>query len=155
PMSQSGTFNLPESQLDRFMMRLHLGYPTPKAERALFEGDNQRHMLAKIVPAMTVSQLKVLRQRVGQVKASPAILDYLQRILAFTREDGGFAYGLSPRGGLSLLRAARSWALVNGRDYLLPEDIQQVLATVVNHRLGDSHHASAADHILNRVQVLA
>ncbi len=135
PVHQSGTFSLPESQLDRFLMRITLGYPGEKAERALFEGNDPRKTLAQIKAVVTPAQLIVLQQKVEEITASGAILDYLQRLVAVTREDAHFTYGLSPRGALSWLRAAKAWAMLYGRDYVVPEDIQEVLPAVVGHRV--------------------
>ena len=153
PVSQAGTYNLPESQLDRFLMRISLGYPDEASERALLEGTSRRGVIDQLQPLMTAETLLMLQQQVHQVKPSAAVLDYLQRIIAHTRHRLGYAYGLSPRGGLALLTAAKSWALLSERQYLIPEDIQAVLAAVVDHRLPDSAGASA--RLLNEVQVLA
>ena len=153
PVSQSGTFPLPESQLDRFLMCIKLGYPDERAERLLLEGDHHRQALNKMKPVMNASHLIKIQLYLQKIKAAPAVLDYLQRIIAFTRYEAGYAYGLSPRGGIALLTAARAWALIEGRDYLVPEDLQAVLAAVVDHRLQDN--VGASKRILNQVQVLA
>lgn len=153
PTSQGGTFPLPESQLDRFLMSIQLGYPDERAERTLLEGGDYRAQSKALQSVMSLEDLTDLQAQVRDVKASPAVLDYVQRILAFTRYESGYLYGLSPRGGLALLNAAKSWALIHGREYLIPEDVQSVLAAVVDHRLPDS--AGAAKKILNKVAVLA
>lgn len=153
PVSQAGTYSLPESQLDRFLMRISLGYPDEASERALLEGNSRRGVIEQLQPLMSGDNLRALQQQVHEVKPSAAVLDYLQRIIAHTRYRLGYAYGLSPRGGLALLTAAKSWALLSGRQYLIPEDIQAVLAAVVDHRLPDS--AGASTRLLNEVQVLA
>ena len=114
PANQSGTFPLPESQLDRFLMRIELGYPNAQAERELLEGASRRELASTLQPCLTLEQLLALQQQVKNVKASAAALDYLQRIIAFSRYEGGFHFGLSPRGGLALLAAAKAWALVDG-----------------------------------------
>ncbi|MGB1091343.1 MAG: AAA family ATPase, partial [Oceanobacter sp.] len=158
PVSQSGTFPLPESQLDRFLMRISLGYPPPEAERLLLEGQNGRERVEKLKAVMPLEDLKALRQQVRNVHVASSVLDYLQRIVAFTRYEAGFSYGLSPRGALGLLNAAKAWAVVDGREHLLPEDIQAVLPTVVDHRLADAAQAGAhsvSNLILDRVVVMA
>lgn len=132
PSSQIGTFLLPESQMDRFLMRLELGVPDRNAERALLEGQERRELLRALQPAMSVPELQQLQTWARAVYASPALLDYLQDLLAASRVQG---HGLSPRGGLSLLAAARAWALLSGRAMVLPEDIQAVAVYVMGHRL--------------------
>ena len=133
PVHQSGTYALPESQLDRFLMRLSLGYPNHDAERELLlRGDQQRQELA---PCISAAQLTEIRQMAGAVQLSDSLLAYIQRLTAFTREAPEFAMGLSPRGGLALVSAAKTWALMSGRDYVVPDDVQAVLAPVVAHRL--------------------
>lgn len=151
PASQAGTFPLPESQLDRFLMCISLGYPDETAERALLEGKTPRQELTQWQPVMDKAGLGVLRQQVSAVKASAAVLDYVQRILKFTRYEGGYAAGLSPRAGIALVRAAKAWAVLADRDFLLPEDVQAVLPAVADHRL----QPGASDQILSRVPVLA
>jgi len=135
PVTQSGTYPLPESQLDRFLMRLSLGYPDPAAERRLLSGEDAAHKLPQLKQCLTVPQLQKLQQLVDAVHTSDALLDYVQRLIAYTRSEPGFAFGLSPRGALALLRAAKSWALLHGRGHVVPEDVQTVLAPVVEHRL--------------------
>jgi len=132
PSSQIGTFMLPESQMDRFLMRLALGVPDRTAERALLEGQERREMLRAMQPAMTFIELQQLQTWTRAVYASPALLDYLQDLLAASRVQG---HGLSPRAGLSVLAAARAWALLSGRAMVLPEDIQAVAVVVMGHRL--------------------
>lgn len=137
PASQAGTYPLPESQLDRFLMRISLGYPDAKAERELLEGHNRRALAKAISACLSLNELTQLQEKVQQVQASPALLDYLQRVVAFTRNHVDLAYGLSPRGALALLLAAKAWALVaHERHYLTPDDIQAVLGAVIEHRLG-------------------
>ena len=133
PIHQSGTYALPESQLDRFLMRLSLGYPNHDAERELLlRGNQQRQELA---PCISAAQLTETRQMAGAVQLSDSLLAYIQRLTAFTREAPEFAMGLSPRGGLALVSAAKTWAMMSGRDYVVPDDVQAVLAPVVAHRL--------------------
>ncbi len=158
PVSQSGTFPLPESQLDRFLMRIQLGYPNEKAERELLEGRDRRTMASNLQAMLSMQELAHLQQQVNNVQASASVLDYVQRIIAFTRYEGGYQYGLSPRGALALLRSAKAWALVDGnRQHLLPEDIQAVLPAVVDHRLAEAADGGAhsvSQRILNSVPVL-
>lgn len=135
PTYQIGTFPLPESQLDRFLLRIQMGYPDPQAERGLLSGLDRRELVADLQPQIQRSQLLALQEQVKQVFVSPALLDYVQAILKYTRESTRYVHGLSPRAGLSLLAAARAWALLHGRTAVLPEDVQAVLAGVVSHRL--------------------
>ena len=134
PVQQSGTYVLPESQLDRFLMRLSLGYPNTKAERELL----QRGNLSKkpvVNPCITAQQLLDLRAVINQTALSESLLGYIQRLTAFTREAPEFAVGLSPRGALALVDAAKTWAQMEGRDYVAPDDVQAVLAPVIAHRM--------------------
>jgi len=135
PLYQVGTFPLPESQLDRFLMRIELGYPDTAAERSLLQGRDRRELLAGVAPLLAASGLQELQQRVHAVHAADALLDYLQALLAFSRASARYQNGLSPRAGLALLHSARAWAFLEGRDLVLPEDLQTVLPAVVNHRL--------------------
>lgn len=135
PSDQIGTFALPESQLDRFLMRIELGYPDPQAERELLAGEDRRALLARLPAQFQSDAVLTLQKAVSEVRAAPALLDYLQALLSASRRLGGMRGGLSPRAGLALLRAGRAWALLEQRDYALPEDIQAVLSAVVGHRL--------------------
>ena len=150
PHSLAGTFPLPESQLDRFLLRISLGYPDAGAERDLLAGSNPRGRLAEIEPALDAASLLRLQARAEQVRASAAVLDYVQRLLRATREGGDFVHGISPRGGLALLQAARAWALLGGRDYLSPDDVQAVAAPVFSHRL--CHRSSGAQAGVDALQ---
>ncbi len=138
PNNQGGTFALPESQLDRFLMRIELGYPDPAAERQLLKGEDRRHVLARLQPTFEIDQLVELQNRCQQIKVSDALLDYVQRLVLYTRQAPEFAYGLSPRGALALLSCAKSWALIDDRLYVVPEDVQAVLPSVVEHRLRET-----------------
>ncbi|MES1982698.1 MAG: AAA family ATPase [Pseudomonadota bacterium] len=135
PAHQIGTFALPESQLDRFLMRIQLGYPDAQAERSLLDGIDRREILARLTPQMDAAELVSLQQQVRQVFVSPALLDYVQAILRYTRESGAYVHGLSPRAGLALLAAARGWAFLHERTALVPEDVQAVLPGIAGHRL--------------------
>ncbi|MBW2482291.1 MAG: MoxR family ATPase [Deltaproteobacteria bacterium] len=135
PIEQSGTFPLPESQLDRFLMRIDLGYPNRAAEKKLLSQGETRRSLADLKPLLTSKDVLMLQQQVGKVKVSDALLEYVQDLLGFTRQSLHFHVGLSPRAGLNLLAAAKSRAYMQQRDYALPEDLQQVMPWVVGHRL--------------------
>ena len=135
PSHQIGTFPLPESQLDRFLMRIELGYPDANAERQLLKGIDRRQLLKQLQAVITANVLLTLQQQASELIVSDALIDYLQKILQHTRESGHYHHGLSPRAGLGLLNAAKAWAFIEGRDHVLPEDIQAVLPSVVNHRL--------------------
>jgi len=138
PLEQAGTFPLPESQMDRFLMRIHLGYPDRKAEKEILRGTGAEPALAKLQPFMDKTGVLKIQAAVEQVHVSDTFLAYLQDILEFTRASGTFQFGLSPRAGLSLSRAARAWAYLHGRDHTLPEDLQQMLPWVAGHRLRSS-----------------
>jgi MoxR-like ATPase len=140
PLTQSGTFHLPESQLDRFLMRISIGYPDAQSERQLFEGINPRQALELLRPIITQDALIALQASVRNVTASAALLDYLQRLVAATRQESHFSYGLSPRGALAWLNAAKGWAFVHDRNYLIPEDLQAVMHAVLGHRLKGARH---------------
>jgi len=130
-----GTFPLPESQLDRFLMRIDMGYPDRSAERGLLAGRDRREMLRDLQPAADAAQLAGIQAKVPTVHASEALLDYLQALVAFSRDAPEFDTGLSTRAALSLLRGSQAWALMDGRDHVLPEDLQAVLPAAVRHRL--------------------
>lgn len=147
PTTQIGTFPLPESQLDRFLMRIRLGYPDAEAERALLMGEDRRTLLERIEAVVSAGDLATLQQDVRQVTVSERLVEYVQALLTASRQDGELSGGLSPRAGLGLLSAARAWALMDGRDHVLPEDVQAVFPPVTGHRLhmaGDGRPASAA-----------
>jgi MoxR-like ATPase len=130
-----GTFPLPESQLDRFLMRIEMGYPDRAAERALLKGRDRRELVESLQPVIGPDKLMSLQPLVARVHVADALLDYIQNLLEATRRAGAFSEGLSPRAGLSLLAAARSWAMLAGRDMVLPEDVQTVAPSVIGHRL--------------------
>jgi MoxR-like ATPase len=135
PNDQLGTYALPESQLDRFLMCITLGYPDRAAERELLAGADRRHALAQLTPVMSPAQLQAAQQAAAAVYAAPALLDYLQDLIAATRSGRWFVEGLSPRAGLAVLRAARARALLARRDYVAPDDIQAILPQTMAHRL--------------------
>ncbi len=135
PSYQVGTFPLPESQLDRFQMRIELGYPDREAERALLQGVERRDLIATLDACLAPAELVELQQMVKRVHVSPALFDYIQAIVEHTRRSPEFVNGLSPRAALALSACARAWALIHGRDHVLPEDVQAVLPGVATHRL--------------------
>ncbi|PAS96358.1 MAG: AAA family ATPase [Candidatus Dactylopiibacterium carminicum] len=138
PSQQIGTFPLPESQLDRFLMRLSLGLPDAAAERELLAGHDRRELLARLPAAISPADLLILQALASRTHVGERLLDYLQALLAASRSLAEGSHGLSPRAGLSLLAAARAWALLDGRDHARPEDVQAVLPAVAGHRLGNS-----------------
>ena len=135
PIYQIGTFPLPESQLDRFLLRIELGYPDAALERELLTGQDRRDLLATIAPVLSPQQLLLMQTMVPGVHASDALLDYVQAIVRFTRDSSHFEAGLSPRAAIALLRAAQAWAMIHGHEGVLPEDVQAILPGVVGHRL--------------------
>ncbi len=158
PHEQLGTFALPESQLDRFLMRVRLGYPDAAHERALLRGGERRELLAAIAPALSPALVVRLQRQVRNVHIADALLDYTQTLIARTRERGDLKLGLSPRAGQGLVRAAQAWAFIDGRGALLPEDVQAVLPAVVAHRLerrdaADGAHEELAYEMIRAVAV--
>ena len=141
PLDQLGTYALPESQLDRFLMRISLGYPDRAAERELLRGNGRRDMLDSLQPLIDAEQLAQLQAQVLAVHASDALLNYVQDLIDATRSGRWFVQGLSPRAGIGLLRAAKAQALISGRDYVAPDDVQAILAQTVAHRLVPAIHA--------------
>jgi len=135
PVDLSGTFPLPDSQLDRFLLRLAMGYPSAQAERELLRGSDRRDLIARAVPKLDDTQVRALRDAVNQVHASDALIDYVQALLIRSRQHAGVRVGLSPRAGLALLRAARAHALLLGRGHVVPEDVQTLFVAVAGHRL--------------------
>ena len=160
PATQTGTFPLPESQLDRFLMRIEIGYPEPDAERELLRGGDRRGMLELLEPVADLQGLQMLQSAVDDIKVSDPLIEYIQRLIARSRSDGEFAFGLSPRGALALLHSARAWALLHARSHVVPEDVQAVLPSVVEHRLREAadytgHGGGAlAQKLLSRVDVV-
>ncbi len=153
PRHQVGTYPLPESQLDRFLMRLHLGYPDPAAERRLLMEGDRRTRVEALLPLADDEALRDWQALVDQVHAAPALIDYVQALLQFSREAGPWEPGLSPRAGLGLLRAARAWALLHGERRVVPEHVQAVLPAVVTHRLGEIDGVDSARTLLEGVPV--
>ncbi len=135
PLEQAGTFPLPESQLDRFLLRIKLGYPDRASEIKLLRGGGTQKMRKNIRPLLTPEKVKQCQQMAAAIHVSDTLVEYVQDLLEFSRTAPDFHTGLSPRAGLSLIRAAQSWAFINGREYVLPEDVQKVLPFVATHRL--------------------
>ncbi|MDP3613106.1 MAG: MoxR family ATPase [Rubrivivax sp.] len=135
PSDQLGTYPLPESQLDRFLLRITLGYPDRAAERELLAGGDRRHATALLKPIMTPQELMAAQQQVLAVRAAPPLLDYLQALIAASRSGAWFTQGLSPRAGIAALRVAKARALLGGRDYVAPDDLQAILPQAIAHRL--------------------
>ena len=157
PVDMSGTFPLPDSQLDRFLLRLTLGYPNVDAERALLAGEDRRELIARVAPCLSEQDIRMLREAVGQVHASDALIDYVQALITRSRQHPGVRVGLSPRAGIALLRAAKAHALLLGRQHVIPEDVQALFIAVAGHRLVAEAEASSgptlARTILHSVQV--
>lgn len=141
---QLGTFPLPESQLDRFLMCVTLGYPDPAAERALLLGADRRAMLQALPAVMSGEELLQAQAGLRSIHVSPAVVDYVLALVHATRAPGAFADGLSPRAALALLQAARAWAALEGRDHVTPDDVQAVLLPVCTHRLHAAHGVPGA-----------
>lgn len=135
PVDLSGTYPLPDSQLDRFLLRLSLGYPGEEAERALLAGTDRRRLIADVMPQFAANEFDAVRDAVSAVHASDALIGYVQALLARSRRHPGVRVGLSPRAGLALLRAARAHALLLGRGHVVPEDVQALFGHVAAHRL--------------------
>ncbi len=157
PQSQSGTFPLPESQLDRFLLRISLGYPAATVERELLKGNKGRAALPQLSQMLNRESLLTLQKLVPQIKVSDTLLDYVQRLIARTREDELCYLGLSPRGAMALMRSAQSWALLQGRGHVLPEDVQAVFVAVVGHRIigrKETQGEQLARHVLHSVDAI-
>ncbi|HMM52264.1 MAG: AAA family ATPase [Burkholderiales bacterium] len=160
PQDQVGTFPLPESQLDRFLMCIQLGYPDAKSERALLEGQDRRDMLGSLPPRMDPEQLQQAQRMVREIRCAAPLLDYVQNLLTFSRRSPALSEGLSPRAGLALLQAARAWALLDGRNHVLPDDVQAVLTAVAGHRLrpaggGSVPHRARAEMVAALLEAVA
>ena len=145
PQDQIGTFPLPESQLDRFLMCIELGYPDPKSERAILEGQDRRDLLAQLKPAISPQELLQAQAMVRKIHVASPVMDYVQLLLTQSRRLPAFAEGLSPRAGLALIGAAKAWAMLDGRNHVLPDDVQAVITAVAGHRLKGAK-GSATSH---------
>jgi MoxR-like ATPase len=142
PSEQVGTFPLPESQLDRFTMRIELGYPDRGTEPALLSGTDRRDLLETLAPCMSPAELMELQANVNRIHVAPALLDYVQAIVEYTRRSPHYVAGLSPRAALALVHTARAWALLEGRDKVIPEDVQAIVPGVAAHRLRPAHDSA-------------
>lgn len=160
PNHQTGTYPLPESQLDRFLLRVQLGYPDLASERILLESGNRRNLIASCDAVLDGEKVKALQHEVSLLRVSEELLDYLQRLAEFTRQSEALRYGLSPRGVMAVLSAAKAWAYIAGRDYVIPEDIQAIFSSATDHRLRDqsgktmSTHLSIGQWIVTQVDVI-
>lgn len=151
PVDLAGTYPLPDSQLDRFLLRLTLGYPNAESERALLAGTDRRELIAQAMPLLSSTDVLQLRAAINQVHASEALLDYVQALLTRSRQQPGVRVGLSPRAGIALLRAARAYALLLGRQHVVPEDVQALFAAVAAHRLVAEAEASSAQALAKSI----
>jgi MoxR-like ATPase len=160
PNHQTGTYPLPESQLDRFLLRIQLGYPDSASERILLKSGDRRNLIASSDAVLDGEKVKALQHEVSLLRVSDELLDYLQRLAEFTRQSETLRYGLSPRGVMAVLSAAKAWAYIAGRDYVIPEDIQAIFSSATDHRLRDqsgktvSTHLSIGEWILTQVDVI-
>jgi len=157
PGHQTGTFPLPESQLDRFLMRLSMGYPNPEAEKELLQGIDTRTKISQLDAVLSQTDLNTLQDNVNTVHVAEPLIAYIQALLSFSRTSTSFRLGLSPRAGIGLLQSAKAWALIDNRQSVYPEDIQTVFGAVVEHRLSSQHTLSnegnLASLILNEVSI--
>ncbi len=135
PISQMGTFPLPESQLDRFLMRISIGYPDAETEKRLFKGGDTREQLTKLRVCLPIEELTDIKSGIREIKVSDSLVDYVHRLVSYTRLSDDVAVGLSPRGAMALIKAARTWAFMQERSYVVPEDVQYLFSAVVAHRL--------------------
>jgi MoxR-like ATPase len=158
PLHQAGTYPLPESQLDRFLMQVSLGYPESRIERRLLEGARPRDRLADIHPVVSLDDWLLLEHSLTSLHVAASVLDYVQRLVECSRHSGLCQWGLSPRAAVGLMQAGRAWALIHKRQHVLPEDIQAVFSPVVSHRLRAQSRGSAgmdiARAVLEQVDVL-
>ncbi|KFN41245.1 AAA family ATPase [Arenimonas oryziterrae] len=153
PVDLAGTFPLPDSQLDRFLLRLQLGYPDADAEKAMLSGSDRREMIAQVMPKLSTDEVMALRQAVGHVHASEALVAYVQALLAESRRHRGVRVGLSPRAGLALLQGARAHALIGGRSHALPEDVQALFTQVAAHRIVPEAESDSRDKLASSILV--
>ena len=158
-LEQAGTYPLPDSELDRFLTCFSLGHPSREAEKQLLQGREREEIIRELTPVSDASQIIRMQQRVAGIHASNSIIEYVQDILQETRSNMNFRSGLSPRAGLALLKTSRSWAFLQGRDYLIPEDVQATMPYIVRHRLtlkdtlSPAEHFDKIKHILEQVPI--
>lgn len=148
PTEQLGTFPLPESQLDRFIMRLSIGYPTAEAEKRLYFQGSSRNLMPTLQAVCDAQMLRQWQQQAAQVKFSAAAADYVFRLVQATRQSGRFVMGLSPRAGLAVVNAAKAWAFMQGRGHVLPDDIKAVWVAVANHRVKSVQQGLTSSQLL-------
>jgi MoxR-like ATPase len=151
PTHHIGTFPLPESQLDRFLMRIELGYPDANSERNLLKNNGGRSTIGQLEPCVDGAKLLELQAAVSSIHISDALLDYLQALLSYTRTSSRYAAGLSPRAGLALKQCAQAWAMMQGRDFAVPEDVQAVLPGVAGHRLQSAAGVEASHNAVTEL----
>ncbi len=149
PTEQLGTFPLPESQLDRFMMRLSMGYPAAEAEKQLYFQGSSRNLMTQLQAVCDAQTLQQWQQAAAKVQFSPAAADYVFRLVQATRQSGRFVMGLSPRAGLAVVNAAKAWAFMQGRNHVLPDDIKAVWVAVANHRVKSVQQGLTSSRILS------
>lgn len=156
PLDQSGTFPLPESQLDRFMMKIQLGYPDAEAELALLSAGNPRDRLPQISASFGIERFIEIQQAAANIHCSGPLLQYVHNLILATRNPALFVYGISPRAGLAIIRASKAWALMSGRDYIEPGDVKAIFAVVTGHRLTptDQHNKSTEALVENLLEVV-
>ena len=155
PSSQIGTFPLPESQLDRFLMQIEIGYPDTEAERSLLSGHDRKQMVQQLQAVISIDDFIELQTTASNIHAAPALIDYVQQLLAYSRDSGHYHFGLSPRAGMGLLNTAKAWAMIDGREQVLPEDVQAVLPSVAGHRLQPRDEHITGDHIQDLIAQVA
>ncbi len=153
PMEQAGTFPLPESQLDRFTLSIDLGYPNRESERQMLQNEDPRLKLASTKPVLDSTTLSEIQHQVAQIYCSDALLDYLQAVVDFTRNNSRFITGYSPRAAMALLNASRAWAFIDGRDSVLPEDVQKIIPSTIHHLRSSSGKINAMDDIIKNVAI--
>jgi MoxR-like ATPase len=158
PFHQIGTYPLPESQLDRFLIRISLGYPAEEVERLLFQGKETHAQIQQLKSLLSHEQLTDFQKQVEQIKCSEVLLDYVQLLIKASRSSQLWPHGLSPRGGLALIKAAKAWAFLHGRDFVLPEDVQAVWVSVASHRLvsqsgGSLEQDQSVEELLNQIAI--
>lgn len=151
PVDLAGTFPLPDSQLDRFLLRLSLGYPDSNAEREMLASSDRRELIAKCSPRLDAARVLALREATRRVHASSALITYVQQLLAQSRRQPGVRVGLSPRAGLALLQAARAQALIAGRDHVLPDDVQSLFIEIASHRLVPEDEDAGRDRLAKAI----
>ncbi len=158
PLYQIGTFPLPESQLDRFLIRIHLGYPNKTAERQLLAGESRKDLLKNMATLLPFDELIKAQNTAKKITVSEAILDFIQDIIYTTRNDETFTLGLSPRAGLAIVSAAKAWAMQEGRTFVIPEDVQAILPAVAGHRIVNSESTveeanAKIEELINKVAI--